>query len=101
LWCNTLVYLPGKNNLVRLQRWLACLIKIRKTRVYYIVVGGWLSSLLKNNCKLVNLLKKFKYIGVESNSLAATLKEKYQLSQAEFFPNFRIHNFRPPCDFFQ
>lgn len=94
-WCDHLIYLPGKNNLSRLSRLLQLFINLKKTKVYYIVVGGWLSDFLSVNQKLSSLLHDFEFIGVESNALADDLSKKFQLRNVEFFPNFRIHNYVP------
>lgn len=95
LWCNKLIYLPGKSNLSRLSSFLQLLIKIKKTDIYYIVVGGWLSEFLYKNKQLIPLLQKFKFIGVESNTLAEELSSNFQFKNVKFFPNFRIHNYIP------
>lgn len=90
-----LVYLPGKNNLLGLAFIIDFLIKFKKLNVYYLVVGGWIELFLQQNPKLITLLKKFKFIGVEIPSLADRLRNEYNLTQADFFPNFRLNNFKP------
>jgi|SRR5690554_999557 len=95
IWCDHLVYLPGKNNLTKTSPLINFLIKYKKLNVYYLVVGGWLSEFLEDKNSLVDLLRRFKFIGVESNILAEKLSVKYGFKNVGFFPNFRIHNFIP------
>lgn len=95
-WCKHLIYLPGKNNLSKLSRFLELLIKIKKIDIYHIVVGGWLSEFLLENKWLVSLLQKFKFIGVESVNLTEELSNNFSLKNVKFFPNFRIHDYIPP-----
>lgn len=95
LWSQQLLYLPGKSNLSGLSRLIALLIFFKGLEVYYLVVGGWLSKYLEEKPRLLPLLKKFKYIGVESNTLKSNLKCNFGLQNVGFFPNFRIHDFSP------
>lgn len=95
-WCRHLIYLPGKSNLSKFGRFLELIIKIKKIDIYYIVVGGWLSEFLSEKQWLVSLLQKFKFIGVESTNLAEELSNNFLLKNVKFFPNFRIHGYRPP-----
>lgn len=90
IMCNNLLYLPGKNNLLKLSFFIDFLIRFKGLKVYYLVVGGWLSEFLAENSKLEPRLRRFRYIGVESKALASTLIDKFGFSNCDFFPNFRV-----------
>lgn len=90
LLADIIVYLPGKSNLRILFPIIWLCTRFTKPLMFYFVVGGWLDSYLQDNPSLINKLKKFTFIGVETYRLKHALSLKYNFTNVVIFPNFRI-----------
>ena len=93
--CNKLIYIPAHNNLKYLFPILYFICKLRKNKIYYFVVGGWLFEFLNKNKYLIPLLSKIEHIFVESHLLETSLTDKLGFNNTIYFPNFRFHEFSP------
>lgn len=96
-YCDEIIYLPGFNNLKKFSSIILFISKLKKVKVKYFVVGGWLVDFLKERPKNVCNIKKFDIIYVETMYLLNGLKEM-GVSNVKLFPNFRITSFKPTID---
>lgn len=85
--------MPAHRNLVTVFPIVCRLAKIRKTKVHYIVVGGWLAAFIEKRKCLQKLLSSIAGIHCQTQELSETLKEKYGFKNTDVFPNFRITDF--------
>jgi glycosyltransferase involved in cell wall biosynthesis len=60
----------------------------RKTKLQYVVVGGWLPSFLEKKKSLARCLKKFDGIFVETQAMKAAM-EKLGFTNVSVLPNFK------------
>lgn len=91
---DVIVYLPGRNNLTKLFKWI-WRFKKKRTKIIYTVVGGWLAEFINGNHELISRLSTFDLIGVETNSLKKKLETEYDFKNVEVLPNFRAINYQP------
>lgn len=86
--CEQIAMLPAHNGVKIFAPLLDFLNKIFKRRLYYFVIGGWLPNLIKSIPKLINPLKSFDCIFVETNTT------KSELERIGFNNIVRVENFR-------
>ena len=92
---NILIYLPGKRSLLTLFPFLFLLSKIKKQKLIYPVVGGWLSEFIEKKKWLQYMLRKLTVVLVESHALANRLVHTYHYQNIQVFPNFRTTTYKP------
>lgn len=83
-----IILMLGQNGIKYLFPLIYFLSIILKKEIYYIVIGGWLPELLKQNIFLRTTLKKIKSILVESNGLKEELS-KIGIDNSDILYNFR------------
>lgn len=86
------VILPAHNGIkvfIPLFTWLK---RIYKTKVFYVVIGGWLPEKLKNKKELLNKIKKIDKIFVETNIMKTNL-DRLNVKNVEVLVNFK--NIKP------
>jgi glycosyltransferase involved in cell wall biosynthesis len=103
--CENVIILPANNGLKVLVPLFTFLNKIFCRKLHYVVIGGWLSELLKTNFKLKKKLKQFSGIYVETNKMIKSL-QGIGLNNIYLLPNFKdlkileemdlIYNTKPP-----
>ncbi len=93
--CKNLVYLPANNNLKYIFPIIFFLSTFLRFKIHYFVVGGWLSSFIKNLPMHRWMLKHIKGIHVETNRLKNDLESQYGFENVDIFPNFRFFDFTP------
>lgn len=71
-----IIMLPAQNGVYVFSRLLNTSKILFKNRIFYDVIGGWLPDITKSNRILLNALKNFDDIWVETNMLATSLKEQ-------------------------
>ena len=81
-------YLPAHNNLKFIFPIIYTVAKLNRTKINYLVVGGWLVEFLKKNPLHKYLLSKINGIYVETNTLYSGLKNH------SFTNIHKLHNFR-------
>lgn len=86
--CDNVVILPAHNGLRVIPRLLVLLRGRRKTKLHYVVVGGWLPKFLQDKNGLTKILKKFDGIYVETRTMLAAL-EKQGFTNVQVLPNFK------------
>lgn len=62
--------------------------KIFNRKLHYVVIGGWLPSMLQKNPKMKKQLAKFAGIYVETHAMVSALKE-LGLKNIHYLPNFK------------
>ena len=87
--CSTLIWLPAHNNLKYLFPLIWYISKIFKVEILYVVVGGWLSTMLKNLPFHRKKLASLKAIFVENRLTIDELKNTYNYTNVRIIPNFR------------
>ncbi len=93
--CQILVYVPAYNNLNYLFPIIYVLCWLKRSKILYFVVGGWLAQYLKSKKIHVALLSNIRAILTESTDLSNSLTADFPLKNVVTFPNFRIHSFTP------
>lgn len=88
--CDTLIYLPGQNNLKNIFPIVYLLSKLLNYKIHYFVVGGWLSEFLSDKPSLQKMLRKISGIHVETKRLMMDLEHRYNYKNVDIFPNFRF-----------
>jgi glycosyltransferase involved in cell wall biosynthesis len=91
--CNSLIYLPGRNNLKFIFPILYVISLIFNFKINYIVIGGWLPEFLKRHKMHALLLKRINAIFIETDNMNQKLKDWFDFRKNYIIPNFRIHNF--------
>lgn len=86
--CENVVILPAPNGVRVFPRLLMLLRGRRKTKLQYVVVGGWLPSFLEKKKSLARCLKKFDGIFVETQTMKAAM-EKLGFTNVSVLPNFK------------
>lgn len=90
----TVIFLPGKNNLLFFFPILFFLSKIFNFKIIYIVIGGWLDTFVSKHKFHKYLLKNIKIILLENKSLLFILKEQYKFKNCDILPNFKFYSFK-------
>lgn len=93
--CDSLIWLPAHNNLRYLFPiiWLGS--KVFHYEIIYIVIGGWLSSILERLPFHRTKLNKIKAILLENQLAKEELKSKYNFNNLDIIPNFRDSSPKP------
>lgn len=86
--CATIIMLPAQNGLSVFAK-LLIRVKRKETKLFYDVVGGWLAEKLKDEQDLLELVKKFDGIWVETSSMKAALNE-LGVNNVTVVPNFKF-----------
>ena len=90
-----IIYLPAHNNLKYIFPILFLICKLLRIKILYIVVGGWLYEYLENKPLHRLFLKKIYGILAENMELIKKIRIDYKFDNIGYFPNFRIHNYKP------
>lgn len=86
--CENVIIMPASNGIKVFIPLFSKMNRIFRRKLHYVVVGGWLSKLLSNNLKLINGLKDFEGIYVETRSMVSDLN-KLDLNNMKYLPNFK------------
>lgn len=90
-----IIMLPAHNGIKFFAPLLALLSKVTSCKMHYVVIGGWLCSFLKEHHWLINKLKRFSGIYVETSSMKANL-EAMGFTNVFVMPNFKfLHILKP------
>lgn len=90
-----IIMLPAHNGIKFFTPLLAFLSKVTSCKMHYVVIGGWLCSFLKEHHWLINNLKCFFDIYVETSSMKANL-EAMGFTNVFVMPNFKfLHILKP------
>ena len=84
---DVIIMLPAQNGVKVFSRLLQ-IVKKKKAKLFYDVIGGWLPTVAKENPNLLPYLKKMDGIWVETSSMQRSLQE-LGLEQAIVLPNFK------------
>ena len=95
-----LIIMPAQNGVIILVPLFNILRIIRKYKVHYVVIGGWLPSLVKEKRFIKKELRKLEYIYVENNKTIDSLKELgfNNVVQMNNFKNLKISNNKKEID---
>ena len=74
--CENIIILPAQNSLRIIAPFLVFFNTIFKRKLHYVVIGGWLSTYLKDKEKLKKILKIFDYIYVETSIMKNSLESQ-------------------------
>ena len=72
--CENIVILPAHNAVRVFAPWLTLLHRLYHRKLHYVVIGGWLPSLLTEKTRLAEQLKKFDGIYVETTGMMDKLR---------------------------
>lgn len=86
-----IVMLPGKNGLKMFLPLFSTINKLFNRNLYYVVVGGWLPEMVKEEKSLSSSLRRLNCIFVETNNMKEKL-EKMNFSNVKVLPNFKKVN---------
>ena len=87
--CEEIIMLPAHNGLLVLTPLLSFLNRIKKRKLHYVVIGGWLPSYLDSHKKIKELLQKNFYgIYPETSFMEEELKER-GFKNTFVFPNYK------------
>lgn len=90
-----IIMLPAHNGIKFFAPLLALLSKVTSCKMHYVVIGGWLCSFLKEHHWLINKLKCFSGIYVETSSMKVNL-EATGFTNVFVVPNFKfLHILKP------
>lgn len=85
---NVFIMLPAHNGVKVFSKMLYSLKRIKKIKIFYSVIGGWLPELLAEDNRLVAKLKKFDGVWVETSSMKDDL-EKLGFCNVDVVRNFK------------
>lgn len=88
-------YIPAHNNLKFFFPFLYFISLLRGSKIYYVVVGGWLAEFLSDKPLHRFLLKRIAHILPQTQQLVNQLESRYGISNVTRLHNYRIHNFKP------
>ena len=74
--CKNVIILPAQNGLIVIATLLAVLNLFFKRELHYIVIGGWLPEFLEKHSFLIQVLKNFSCIYVETEGMKSKLEKK-------------------------
>lgn len=95
LQAKKIYYLPAHNSLKSFFPWLYKVAKVFNKKIYYFMVGGWLSDFLTKNTEIKNMLGKIENVFCETHTIKNELEEKFDFQNLDYFPNFRETSFQP------
>lgn len=87
------IMLPAQNG-IKIFSWLLLLLKRKKARLYYDVIGGWLPEMASKDAGLLAKLKRFDDIWVEATSMQCQLKD-LGVKRVRVIPNFKTLEILP------
>ena len=93
---NVLIYMPAHNNLRYIFPFIYVICKLKKIKILYFVIGGWLFEYLQTKPLHKIMLSKIHGIFVESNHMRDKLKQVHRYNNVVTLPNFRLQEFIPP-----
>ena len=95
IWNSDAVFcMPAHRNLVTVFPFVGWLARIRKVAVHYVVVGGWLADFIQGRKRIQKILSSIAGIHCQTRELSDDLKERYNFSNTDVFPNFRITDYK-------
>lgn len=86
--CQSVVILPAPRGIRVIPRLLMLLRGFRKTKLQYVVVGGWLPELTKKKKGIARCLKKFDGIFVETQTMKNAM-DAQGFTNVSVLPNFK------------
>lgn len=90
-----IIMLPAHNGIKFFAPLLALLSKVTSCKMHYVVIGGWLCTFLREHQWLIDKLKCFAGIYVETSSMKANL-EALGFTNVFVMPNFKyLHILQP------
>ena len=90
-----IIMLPAHNGIKFFTPLLALLSKVTSCKMHYVVIGGWLCTFLREHQWLIDKLKYFNGIYVETNSMKGDLEE-IGFTNVFVMPNFKhLHILKP------
>ena len=92
-----MIMLPAHNGIKFFAPLLALLSKITSCKIYYVVIGGWLCSFLKEHKWLISKLRSFSGIYVETSLMKKELID-LGIKNVCIMPNFKYLNILRPED---
>lgn len=90
-----IIIIPGRNSLKLVFPMIYALSKIFRRELLFIPVGGWLSEAIKNKSIYQRMLKGCKSVMPQTQKEAEALRSLYNMTNVDYFPNFRISTFIP------
>lgn len=95
IWNSDAVFcMPAQRNLLTVFPFVCRLAKMRRTPIHYVVVGGWLADFIQDRRRIQSLLSSIAGIHCQTRELSDNLKERYNFSNTDVFPNFRITDYK-------
>ena len=91
---NNIIIMPAKNGLKVFARMYSFMNIFLRRKLHYVVIGGWLPELLKENDTLCKSITRFDTVFVETNYMKLEL-ERLGLDNIVILPNFK--NIKPIC----
>ncbi|MBR6620076.1 MAG: glycosyltransferase family 4 protein [Clostridia bacterium] len=88
--CENIIMLPAHGG-VRIFPLLFDKLNSKKRKLHYIVIGGWLPELLKNDAKLLKQIKRLDRVYVELECMRTALLD-LGVENAVYMPNFKETN---------
>ena len=82
------IMLPAHNGVKVFSKLLVVCKKIKKAKIFYDVIGGWLPDIVNNHPKMARNLAQFDGIWVETTSMKMALSG-YGLNNVSVIPNFK------------
>lgn len=95
IFSKTIYYFPAHNSLKFFFPILYWMCKIFKKKLYYFMIGGWLTNFLRENKHIERKLGKIDRIFCETYTIRQELFEEFKFSNLDYFPNFRDGDFKP------
>jgi glycosyltransferase involved in cell wall biosynthesis len=89
--CENIIIMPASNGIKVFIPLFVYINRIFQRKLHYVVIGGWLPKLLKNNRRLISGLINFKGIYVETHSMINALN-RLGLTNVHYLPNFKQLN---------
>lgn len=86
--CENIIIFPAHNGVRVFVPLCVFFNRFHQRKLHYVVIGGWLDSLLDGHSALVRLLKNFTGIYVETQSMQRALNQR-GLSNVVVMPNFK------------
>lgn len=84
-----LIYLPAQRNLLLIFPLIFMLSKLCRTKIYYLVIGGWLAEYLKSKPFHSWMLRCVERICTETDLLKNRLQNEYGFDNVVRFDNYR------------
>lgn len=88
-------YLPAHNNLSKFFPILFSLSQFFSIKIYYFMIGGWLSTFLKDKPSITKKLRKIERVFCETEIVKNELLVDFKFENLDYFPNFRRFSHTP------